>query len=344
MTVLLFIVLLAVLVVAHEFGHFIVAKWWGIRVDEFAVGFGPRLFGWKRGGTEYNWRLLPLGGYVRLYGMDPGQEPTEDSFHSRPMLGRFLTIAAGPAMNILLGIVLFWALNSIVGLPQVQSGPPRIAALERGMPAFKAGLRPGDELLKANGQRIGNWNTLLHVVSAADGHPIQFTVLRNGHSFQVAIAPKPDPRAGGAMHIGVVPTQVNVQQPFFAGLGHSLGQTFAVIGLLFSAVGGAIARGQAPPVSGIVGIYGAVQQAAAAGIAQVLTLAAVLSANLAIVNLVPFPPLDGARLLVLGYESVIGRRIDPQREAIVNSIGMMILLGLVVLLAYHDIVRMHGTL
>ncbi|EQD50635.1 membrane-associated zinc metalloprotease, partial [mine drainage metagenome] len=180
---------------------------------------------------------------------------------------RVLTIAAGPVMNILLGIVLFWALNSIVGLPQVASGPPRIAALERGMPAFQAGLRPGDELLAANGHRIGNWNTLLHVVSGADGRPIDFTVLRNGHEFRVAVAPKPDPNAGGVMHIGVIPTQVNVPQPLFAGFGHGIAQTFSVIGLLFSAVGGAIARGQAPPVSGIVGIYGAVQQAAAAGIA-----------------------------------------------------------------------------
>lgn len=343
MTALLFIVLLAALVVVHEFGHFIVAKRSGIRVAEFAVGFGPRLFGWKRGETEYAFRLFLLGGYVR-FGSEPGQEPPEDSFHSGPMLGRILTTAAGPLMNILLAIVLFWALNSAIGLPQVASGAPRISALERGMPAQTAGLRPGDRLVAANGHSLSGWTALVHVVSGADGKPIHFTVLRAGREFQLNVSPKPDPNAAGVMHIGVVPLQVNVQQPFFSGLWHGVAQTFGVIGLLFSAVGGAIARGQSPPVSGIVGIYGAVQQAAAAGLSQVLTLAAVLSANLAIVNLVPFPPLDGARLLVLGYESVIGRRIDPQREAIVNGIGMMILLGLVVLLAYHDVVRMHGTL
>lgn len=344
MTALLFVVLLAVLVVVHEFGHFIVAKRSGIRVDEFAVGFGPRLFGWKRGGTEYAVRLLPLGGFVRLYGMDPGQEDTPDSFHSRPMLARVLTIAAGPLMNIVLAIVLFWGLFSLIGLPQVAPGPPQIAGLEQGMPALQAGLRPGDQLIAANGKRLTGWNALLLVVKDAHGQPIHFTVERGSRVFQVNVTPRPDPNAGGIVHIGVIPRQVNVPQAPLAGLAHGVRQTFAVIGLLFTAIGGAIARGHAPPVSGIVGIYGAVQQAEAAGAAQVLTLAAVLSANLAIVNLVPFPPLDGARLVVLLVEGVMGRRVDPQREALVNSIGMMILLGLVVLLAYHDVVRMHGSL
>ncbi len=344
MTALLFVVLLVGLVVVHEFGHFIAAKWWGVRVDEFSVGFGPRLFGWKRGGTEYACRLLLLGGYVRLYGMEPGQEETADSFNSRPMLGRVITIAAGPVMNFLLAIVLFWALYSAVGVQSYVPGPPRIGGLEASMPAQRAGLRPGDELLAANGHRLGSWNALLKTVSAAKGNPIHFTVQRAGRRFHVTITPRPDPRFKDVRHIGVLPATETLRLPFFQGLARGAQQTANASGVLVTALVGPLTHGQAPPVSGIVGIYGAVQQAEAAGLAQILLLAAVLSVNLGLINLVPFPPLDGERLVILAIEWIRGKRLDPQREAMVNSIGMMILLGLAVVLAYHDIVRMHGTL
>ncbi len=344
MTALLFVVILVVLVVVHEFGHFIVAKWAGVRVDEFSVGFGPRLFGWQRGGTEYSFRLLLLGGFVRLYGMEPGQEDTEDSFNRRPMIGRVLTIAAGPAMNFLLAIALFWVLSSAVGVQTYVPGPPRIGSLEAKMPAQLAGLRPGDELVAANGHPLRSWNSLLQVVASADGHPIRFTVVRHHHRFTVSVAPKIDPRFGNVRHIGVLPMTQTQRLPLLAGLARGAGQTFSASSMLLTALVGPLTHGQAPPVSGIVGIYGAVQQAEAAGLQQVLLLAAVLSVNLGLINLVPFPPLDGERLVILAIEWVRGKRLDPQREAMVNSIGLMILLGLAVILAYHDIVRMYGSM
>ncbi len=344
MTALLFVALLVGLVVIHEFGHFIVAKWWGVRVDEFSVGFGPRLFGWRRGDTEYSFRPILLGGYVRLYGMEPGQEETPDSFNSRPMIGRILTIAAGPAMNLLLAVVLFWALFSAVGVQSFVPGPPRIGGLEANMPAQRAGLQRGDELVAANGAPLHSWNALLKTVSAAKGKPIVFTVLRHGRRFQVAVAPTLDPSYPNVRHIGVLPMLETVRQPLLSGLGQGAKQTASASGVLVSAIVGPLTHGQAPPVSGIVGIYGAVQQAEAAGLAQILLLAAVLSVNLGLINLVPFPPLDGERLLVLAIEWIRGRRLDPQREAMVNSIGMMILLGLAAVLAYHDIVHMYGSM
>jgi regulator of sigma E protease len=343
-TALLFVVILVVLVVVHEFGHFMVAKWAGVRVDEFSVGFGPRLFGWRRGGTEYSFRLLLLGGFVRLYGMEPGQEDAPDSFNRRPMLGRVLTIAAGPAMNLLLAIALFWVLFSAVGVQTLVPGPPRIGSLEKNMPAQKAGLRSGDELLAANGHQIDSWNALLTTVSSAHGKPIVFTVLRNGRRFHVTLTPKPDPLYKDVPHIGVMPLYVTVRQPFLSGLAMGAQQTVRSSSMLVTALVSPLLRGQAPPVSGIVGIYGAVQQAEAAGVQQLLLLAAVLSVNLGLINLVPFPPLDGERLVILAIEWIRGKRLDPQREAMVNSIGLMILLGLAVILAYHDIVRMYGSM
>ena len=345
MTALLFIVILVGLVVIHEFGHFMVAKASGVRVEEFSVGFGPRLFGIKAGGTLYAFRLFLIGGYVRLYGMEPGQPETADSFNERPLWARVLTIAAGPGMNIVLAIVLFWILDSGIGLPQIVPGPPTIAQLEQGMPAQRAGLRPGDRLLRANGRALPSWQALLQVVSQSHGRPIRFLVQEGSARKLVTLTPAPDRAARGQLHIGVLAATRNVPMPWLGGLGAGVRQTFAVANLLVTALVGAVVHGRAPPVSGIVGIYGAVQQAEAAGAAQVIWLAAVLSANLAVVNLVPFPPLDGERLLLLFVEWVRrGRRLDPNREALVNTIGLALLLVLAVVLAYHDVVHMHGTL
>ncbi len=345
MTALLFIVILVGLVVIHEFGHFIVAKASGVKVEEFSVGFGPRLFGFESGGTLYAFRLFLIGGYVRLYGMEPGQPETRESFNQRPLWARVLTIAAGPAMNILLAIALFWILDSGIGLPRIMPGPPQIAQLEAGMPAERAGLRPGDRLIAANGRPLANWNALLSVVAASHGKPIRFTVQQGLRRWTVTIRPAADQSAQGQLHIGVLAATENVQMPLFAGLATGFGQMLSVCNLLVTTIVGAFVHGRAPPVSGIVGIYGAVQQAEAAGLAQVLTLSAVLSANLAVINLVPFPPLDGERLLLLFVEWVRrGRRLDPSREALVNTIGLALLLVLAVVLAYHDVVHMHGTL
>jgi regulator of sigma E protease len=345
MTALLFIVILVGLVVIHEFGHFIVAKASGVKVEEFSVGFGPRLFGFTSGGTLYAFRLFLIGGYVRLYGMEPGQPETEDSFNERPLWARILTIAAGPGMNVLLAIALFWVLDSAIGLPQIVPGPPQVAQLERGMPAQRAGLKPGDRLLAANGKPLRSWNGLLSTVAASHGQPIRFLVQQGTARRTVTLRPAPDPSAQGQLHIGVLAATRNVPMPLLAGLTAGIGQTWSVCNLLVTTIVGALVHGRSPPVSGIVGIYGAVQQAEAAGLAQVLTLAAVLSANLAVINLVPFPPLDGERLLLLFVEWVRrGRRLDPGREALVNTIGLALLLVLAVVLAYHDVVHMHGTL
>ncbi len=345
MTALLFVVILVGLVVIHEFGHFIVAKASGVKVEEFSVGFGPRLFWFSSGGTLYAFRLFLIGGYVRLYGMEPGQPETEESFNQRPLWARVLTIAAGPAMNILLAVALFWTLDSAIGLPRILPGPPKIAQLEAGMPAERAGLRPGDRLLQANGKPLVNWNALLGVVAASHGKPIRFLVQKGPRRWTVTVRPAPDQSAQGQLHIGVLAATENVQVPFLAGLATGFGQMLGVCNLLVTTIVGALVHGRSPPVSGIVGIYGAVQQAEAAGLAQVLTLSAVLSANLAVINLVPFPPLDGERLLLLFVEWVRrGRRLDPSREALVNTIGLALLLVLAVVLAYHDVVHMHGTL
>ncbi len=345
MTAVLFIVILVGLVVIHEFGHFIVAKASGVRVEEFSVGFGPRLFGFEAGGTLYAFRLFLLGGYVRLYGMEPGQPETPDSFNQRPLWARVLTIAAGPLMNLLLAAALFWVLFSGLGIPKIVPGPPQVGTLEAGMPAQKAGLKPGDRLLAANGKPLANWNALLTVVAGSHGKPIRFLVQEGQVRRTVNLRPAHDPSANGQLHIGVAVAVTNVRQPLLAGLGSGISQAISVCTLLVTAIVSPLLHGQAPPVSGVVGIYGAVQQAEAAGLAQVLTLAAVLSANLAVINLVPFPPLDGERLLLLFIEWVRrGRRLDPSREAIVNTIGFALLLVLAVVLAYHDVVHMHGAL
>jgi len=345
MTLVLFIVILVGSVVIHEFGHFSVAKLSGVKVEEFSIGFGPRLFGFTSGGTLYAFRLLLLGGYVRLYGMEPDQPDTEESFNRRPLWARVLTIAAGPAMNVLTAVVLFWAVFSVIGVPQVVPGSPKIGQLEAGMPAQRAGLKAGDRLLEANGRPLPSWNALLKAVAASKGKPITFLVQEGSARRSVTLTPERDASQGGAFHIGVYVATHNVPVGLLAGLAAGAAQTVAVANLLVTTIVGSLVHGRAPPVSGVVGIYGAVQQAAAAGMSQVLQLAGVLSANLAVINLVPFPPLDGERLLLLFVEWMRrGRRLDASRTAVVDAVGFALLLVLAVVLAYHDVVHLHGSM
>ena len=345
MTLVLFIVILVGSVVIHEFGHFSVAKLSGVKVEEFSIGFGPRLFGFTSGGTLYAFRLLLLGGYVRLYGMEPDQPDTEESFNRRPLWARVLTIAAGPAMNVLTAVVLFWAVFSVIGVPQVVPGSPKIGQLEAGMPAQRAGLKAGDRLLAANGRPLPSWNALLKAVAASKGKPITFLVQEGSARRSVTLTPERDASQGGAFHIGVYVATHNVPVGLLAGLAAGAAQTVAVANLLVTTIVGSLVHGRAPPVSGVVGIYGAVQQAAAAGMSQVLQLAGVLSANLAVINLVPFPPLDGERLLLLFVEWMRrGRRLDASRTAVVDAVGFALLLVLAVVLAYHDVVHLHGSM
>lgn len=335
-----FVLTIAALIVVHEAGHFIVAKLSGITVEEFSLGFGPRIAGFTRRGTLYVWRLLPIGGYVRMAGMDPGSGHSDASaFLNKPLRSRFLTIAAGPMMNFILAVVLFGVVFSGLGVPTPAPGVARVGAVMAGYPAQRAGIRPGDVIVAVDGRQIPDWHALSLAIAGAHGHPVRLTVDRGRRQVHLVLTPRVDPQTHRSI-VGVEQPEVLVRSPVPTAVGRGTELTGSIIGGWFGAVASSVERGRAPSFQGPVGIFGLVSQAAQAGFSNLLAFAAVLSINLGVVNLLPIPSLDGSRLVFLGLEWVRRRPVDPNREAMVHMIGFAAVVVLMVVLTFHDLIRM----
>ncbi|MGE5590564.1 MAG: M50 family metallopeptidase [Bacillota bacterium] len=342
--ILLTLLILAVLILVHEFGHFIAAKSVGVRVDEFALGlFGPKLASFKRGETEYTIRLFVfLGGFTRMAGMNP-EEPDYDSprgFNRQPLWARAVVLAAGPAMNFLLAILFFAILAGAYGVSVPQSSPAQIGELIEGMPAARAGFQPGDVVVAINGQPIQDWNDLQVMIQGSKDKPLRFDVLRGPEKTPATVTVTPTASESDVSlgAIGVLP----VTELRRAGLGSSLlygaAQTWDATAMWFRSVALMIAGRTRAELVGPVGIGRQVQMAMNMGVAPLLWLSAILSATVGLVNLLPVPALDGGRLAFLAVEGVRGRPVDPARENFIHLIGFALLILLGLFITYKDII------
>lgn len=325
------------LIFIHEFGHFIVAKAVGIKVHEFSLGFGPRLIGVSRGETRYNLRLLPLGGFVRMAGMDPEEkeEDEERGFNKKPIWQRVLVIVAGPLMNFLLAAVLLALILYAQGYPVPTT---TVSRLVPGQPAEKAGLQPGDRILAIDGRPVGDWDQLSRMIGERPGKKIILSVERGGRQREIALIPARDPSGQGK--IGIYPVQVMQRAGFFAALGQGLAYTGRISWLILDFIGKMIV-GRAPPeLGGPVRIVQEIHTAVGMGFYYLLQLAAFLSINLGLFNLLPIPALDGSRVLFLAVERLRGRPVDPARENFIHLVGFGLLLLLIVVITYNDIVQL----
>ncbi len=349
------------MVIAHEFGHFIAAKRSGIRVEEFAIGFPPRLFGIKRGETLYSINLLPLGGFVRMPG-ENGETTDESgnfdprSFGAKPAGTRAIVLLAGVTMNLLLAIVLFTA-SEAVGHVEYY---PLIQQVESNTPAQHAGLKAGDTILAVNGKHVkyfsdvttdvGNAiNTELHQDPKATSVPVVLTVQRQGAGAPLSITV--DARISGNPNVPPLGIAANtdkvaavIRPPIWQApilgvedIGKVAVATVQGIGAIIAGIIPA-REGLQGPV-GIVHITGQVaSQIPEVGWGPLLFLAGFLSLNLAFFNVLPIPGLDGGRLLFIVIEVLRrGKRVSPQREALVHLAGMAVLLLLVLLVTINDI-------
>ena len=370
MSFLLFIVLIVVLIVAHEFGHLVVAKLSGMRVDEFGIGYPPKIYGKKFGETEYSINWLPFGGFVRIYGEDATDDTvlaSKKAFAARPRLYQALTLVAGIAMNLLLAYVLI-SLTLAVGTPraldpsEVASAPDAVLTVSDvlpGSPADVAGLKVGDEITAARigasaSSRIFSGTDadafLRFVASDASSSPIEFLLTRDGASTTLSAAPKAgtitdDPNRV-ALGVSVVPVGT-VPEPLLRAPIDGASLTWEVtketaVGLaqfLWSAV---TLHANLSEVSGPIGIAYAAGSAYAQGFMQLVSFAAIISINLAIVNLLPIPALDGGRLLFVIIEAITRRRISPTVASYVNAVCFALLILLMLVVSGHDIwVRVH---
>lgn len=366
MSILIFVVILLVLVLAHEFGHFFAAKRFGIRVDEFGFGFPPKLFGKKYGETEYSLNLLPLGGFVKIFGETPDDENMNGpdsgrSFINKPKWQQALVLFAGVFMNFLLAWVLF-SFGFMSRMP-ISAGSARggdyelqevnlvILAVTPGSPAELAGLQTGDKIIslenEADFTTSVNPDTVKSFVVASGGREIELGY-RRGKNPEINLARimPTTATADGQPIIGISMDQIGtaklpILRAFGAGMGLTLSVTkdtaWGLYGLILDSLKG---QGSLESITGPVGIVGIVGDAYEFGFVYLMSFAALISVNLAIINLIPFPALDGGRLFFLLIEKIKGSRIAPAVANTANLIGFSLLILLMLVITYHDIIKL----
>ena len=351
-TFLLFLVVLSVLVFVHEFGHFISAKKLGVRVDEFGFGFPPRAFSVKRGGTVYSLNWIPLGGFVKIKGEMAEEATGRDSFATQSAPRRLLILAAGVTMNMLFAWFLF-SVGAMIGLVEtVDAVHPSATVRNRAVtvtdvlpdsPASKAGIAYGDSIASVNGAPVVAVTALQETLRNASGE-VALTLTRGSTSREVRVTPVLLEKVGKlGIGVGLLETGV-VSYPFWyapvRGAQITAMNTLAV----FEAFGGLVAglvtgKGVSADVAGPVGIAVATGEVARLGFIYLLQFTALLSINLAVINILPLPALDGGRVLFLIIEKIRRKPVDRKIEGIVHQIGFGLLLLLALFVTVQDVRR-----
>ena len=327
---------LLLLVLAHEFGHYITARIFGVRVKEFAFGFPPRLASVHVGETDYAFNAIPLGGYVRMEGED-GEISSPRSFAAKARWKRAIILSAGATMNVLIVPILLTAV-AIVGEPTMDGIV--IQQVQAGSPAEAAGLQPQELVLSANGARLTSEAQFEQIIDSSLGKSLSLTVSPTGNvqqTEQVVVTPRTQVQAGeGHVGIAFVPRVIPVRSPVWRAPVVGVQQSFSLIGAFFDGIGQMFGSAGVQ-LSGPVGITKLTGEAAHAGPGPLIELTALLSINLAIINMLPFPALDGGRLAVVALERVRGQRLDPRLEGTIHFVGFMLLITLMLVISFHEV-------
>jgi regulator of sigma E protease len=422
------LIVLGIIIVIHELGHFVVAKFFKIKVETFSVGFGPRLFGFRRGDTDYRISAFPLGGYVKMAGETPSDTITGEAheFMSKPKWQRFLVAAAGPAMNVILAVGLLTGLY-VYGteLPEFMSGLAIVGVVERGSPAEQAGIRSGDQILAIDGKTTPNWQDIQTRVLTSAGRSIPITIQRQGERLEATVTPirkgseeagfigmgplirtivgavNPDSpaamagmlagdeiirvngidlrssgksiqetiqsilestfpitvlRRGQEVELRVSPaTQggrkmigIQIQWPttliklgFADAVGKSIQTNVESATLIFQVLGRLFKReASMKQLDGPIGIIRVSGQALEQGFSTLLTLMALISLNLGVLNVLPIPILDGGVMLLLIVESLMRRDLSLRMKERIVQVSFVFLLMLTVIVLYNDVVKL----
>ncbi len=414
LTLVAAIFVFGLIIFVHEFGHYLAARRAGIKVLELALGFGPRLLGWSRDGTDYSLRAVPLGGFCRMLGEDEDEQDKPGNFMEKPVRSRIGVVAAGSLMNFVLAILLIFVVYFfLLGMPAEDT--TEIGQVSPDFPAAEAGLQEGDHILAVEGESVNEWQDLSHIIGGKYGENISLTVERNGRqkTFNltpvvdlsllgmavednaeighlapelpadeaglqegdriVAVEGKPvddlpglvsiiENRPGEEVNLTVVrdgeektfnlvPAYqeqldgvrgiIGIGPPterfsFFRALGTSFSYIYLILESLYLTISGQIPL----DVAGPVGIIDFVGEAAATGFANLLMLTALISFSVGLINILPVPALDGGRLLFLGIEGVRGKPMDPEKEGLIHMIGFAVLIALILIVTYHDLLRL----
>jgi regulator of sigma E protease len=349
-TIVAFLVALGLLVFVHELGHFAVAKRLGVRVLRFSIGFGPILFARRRGETEYAVSAMPLGGYVKMLGEEDEEEARtepERAFSTQPLPRRSAIVFAGPAMNFVFAFLVYALLFLAVGA-EVPSSEPRVGGVAAGSPAEQAGLRTGDKVMAVNGAPTTTWEALAQTVRESKGAPLTLTVERDGAQVPITVTPKLretrsvfGEETGQVYLIGIEASHDwkpvgPLEAVTMAGQQTATATYLVVQGLVL------MVQGRVPlrELGGPIAIARAAGQQARAGARYFLSMLAFLSVNLAVLNLLPIPALDGGHLALFAVEGVLGRPLRQRHRELAQQVGLLLLLSLMVFVFYNDIHRL----
>ena len=347
MSLLIFIIVLSVLILAHESGHFIVAKRMGVRVEQFSLGFGPRVFSWRRADTEYAICAIPLGGYVKLAGDNPEEfkgQPYE--YLSKSVGQRTKIVLYGPLLNYILAFFCFW-LIFFLGFPNLAC---RVGGLVDDFGAQEAGVQVNDLILAVDGKEVTVWQDLQKIIrERVEGEVVRLSVLRDNQELEIPVRikqEKMDTIWGEKTSIGLIGIQpadefINIRygliKSFFVGGARLLHLTWLTFKSLVWMALGKISFRQS--VTGPLGIFYITKEAADLGIIPLIHVTAIISMSLAIFNLIPLPVLDGGHLLLLLIEKIRRRRLSIRTEKVITQIGFSIIILLVISVFYNDLLR-----
>ena len=349
LTTLAIIFVFGSMVMIHELGHYMVAKWIGVKVIEFSFGFGPKIVGYQGKETLYALRIIPLGGFVKLHGMDAeidenGQSviaPLNDvkSFMNKPIWQRIAVIAAGPIMNFVLAIILFVGVFAYLGIP-TQGTSNQIGSLVQGKPAAISGIQPGDKILAVNQEPTLDWNRLTEIIHSKPDQVLSITIEKaNGKQQKLSLKTEKDAQTGYGM-IGIAPEvnymHASILQSTRFGLERTLDFTKYIVVTLTQMITGKIPA----EVGGPVMIAQVIGEGAHQGLANLLSLTGVLSIQLGLINLFPIPALDGSRIVFLLIEGLRGKPLNPEKENMIHLVGFVLLMALMVAVTYKDVVRL----
>lgn len=337
LTILAAIFVFGVLVTVHEFGHFITAKMTGMRVDEFAIGFGPKIYQQKDGETIYSLRAIPLGGYNKIAGMDPDDPVEPNAFNSKPIPARMLVILAGALMNFILPIILFSGIFMVEGRLQLVNEPVLGTVVDE-MVAARAGLKAGDRIVTIDGKNVETWTDVVLNLRKAGTEEVTLTAERNGVLQTYKMTPMFDKDAGRPL-IGVSPKFSKESLGFFGSIKEGFIYT-KNIGL--SMVSGLyrIVSGNAPAdVAGPIGVAQMAGQVAEKGLLPLMNFVAFLSINLGVINLLPLPALDGGHFVLLLLEALRGKPLGGKAMTNIQMVGVALILALTVFSTFKDITR-----
>lgn len=352
MTLVSAIIVLGILIFVHELGHFLVAKKAGVGVKVFSLGFGPRLVGFKKGETDYRLSAIPLGGFVRMVGENPSDEvsPEEEaqSFAHKPVGWRLAIVAAGPLSNIAFALIVYFGVLLIWGLPTITT---QVGGVMPNSPALAAGVQKGDKVLAINGQATADWGDMVRAIQKSAGKPLKITLERNRGRKDLTIIPRQEEVTDifGEKHqvfrvgIAASPETVSRQVSLWEATTLALRKTYWAGELIIMSVVKIIqAKVSVENLGGPIMIAQVASEAAAHGLAPLLDLAALISVNLAILNLLPIPALDGGHIFFFLFEAVTRRPVSLATREKAQQVGMVLLILLMVFIFYNDIARLLG--